>query len=225
MLYFDWTILLLIPAVLLSLFAQWKVGSTFNRYARVETRQHMTGGDVARTLARRLNLPVSVEPHQGFLSDHYDPRSKKLALSPDVYTGRSISSFGVAAHEFGHALQDRDNYFPLRLRSGLVPVATFGSQFSWLLFFGGLLAGIRPLLYAGIGLFALAVLFTLITLPVEFDASNRAMRLLESEGLVTGQEAAGVKKVLNAAALTYVAAAVMAVLQLLRLILIANSRE
>ena len=176
-------------------------------------------------LARRENVPVSIRPGQGFLSDHFDPGSNSLVLSPEVYNGRSLASLGVAAHELGHALQKKHGYAPLKLRSGLVPLANFGSQLSMFLFIAGIFAHIEVLQTAGILLFSLAVLFTLVTLPVEFDASARAVKLLQAHGIVSESELPGVKKVLNAAALTYVGAAVMALTQLLRLILIARSDD
>jgi Zn-dependent membrane protease YugP len=159
------------------------------------------------------------------LSDHFNPGDDTLNLSPDVYSGRSLAAVGVAAHELGHAMQKKAGYWPLALRSGLVPVANIGSNLSWILFFGGLIMHFKPLLLAGILLFSAAVLFTLITLPVEFDASRRALALLSSSAMITNEEAPWVRKVLGAAALTYVAAALMAVLQLLRLILLARSTD
>ncbi len=221
----DPTILLLIPAVLLSLFAQWKVQSTFNHASKMGARIGRSGADVARELASRERVPVSVEPSHGFLSDHFNPSTNTLALSPEVYSGRSLASLGVAAHELGHAMQKKTGYWPLAFRSGLVPLANLGSTLSMFLFFGGLFMSSKPLLVAGIALFSLAVLFTLITLPVEFDASRRALAVLGDHGMITPQERPVVKKVLDAAALTYVAAAVMAVVQLLRLILIARTQD
>jgi Zn-dependent membrane protease YugP len=221
----DPTILLLVPAAVLSLFAQWKVRSTFQKAARMPARIGRSGAEVARELAARERVPVSVEPSHGFLSDHFNPATNTLALSPDVYSGRSLASLGVAAHELGHAMQKQSGYWPLAFRSGLVPLANLGSTMSMFLFFGGLLMSSKPLLLGGIGLFSLAVAFTLITLPVEFDASRRALAVLGSHGMITAQERPEVKRVLDAAALTYVAAAVMAVVQLLRLILIARSQD
>jgi len=225
MFFFDHTMLLLLPALVLSLVAQWLVQSTFSRYARVGVRSGLSGAQAAARLARDRGLNVGIEPSHGMLSDHYNPVTNTLALSPEVYSGRSVSSLGVAAHELGHAIQKAEGYWPLAMRNGLVPLANIGSSMSMLLFFGGLLMGLKPLMQLGIVLFSLAVLFTLITLPVEFDASARAMRLLTTSGMVTHEEASGVRKVLTAAAMTYVAAAVMAIFQLLRLILLSNSRE
>jgi uncharacterized protein len=222
MLFLDQTLLLLLPAVLLSLFAQWKVKSTFGTYSKVRSSRGMSGGEAARTLARLEQVPVSVQAGRGYLSDHFDPHTNSLVLSPEVFSGQSLASLGVAAHELGHALQKKNGYIPLALRSGLVPLANFGSQFSMILFFVGIIASIEPLQIGGIALFSLAVLFTLVTLPVEFDASARAVKMLKNHGMVSEQELPAVKKVLTAAALTYVAAAVMAIVQLLRLILIAR---
>jgi len=222
---FDYTLVLLIPALLLSLFAQWKVKSTFQKFSEVPSRAGISGAGAAKKLAKRENVPVSIEQGRGFLSDHYNPKNNSLMLSPDVYQGRSISSLGVAAHELGHAIQKKEGYWPMYIRSGLVPVASFGSQLSMLLFFGGLIMGYQELLYAGIVLFSAAVLFTLVTLPVEFDASKRAMNLLQKHSVISGKEVKKVRAVLRAAALTYVAAAIMAVAQLLRLIFLARSTE
>ncbi len=223
--FYDPTLLLLIPAVLLSLFAQWRVSSVFGQASKMSARIGRTGADVARALADRERVHVSVEPSHGFLSDHFNPTTDTLALSPDVYGGRSLAALGVAAHELGHALQKKEGYWPMNVRAGLVPLANIGSSLSMLLFFGGLLMGQKPLLLGGIALFSLAVLFTLVTLPVEFDASNRAMAVLTQHRMISSEEAPEVRRVLNAAALTYVAAAVMAVVQLLRLILIARSQD
>lgn len=221
----DPTILLLVPAGLLSLFAQWKVQSTFNHASRIAARAGRTGAEVVRELAIRERVTVQVRPTQGFLSDHFNPATDTLALSPEVYSGRSLASLGVAAHELGHAMQKKTGYWPLALRSGLVPLANIGSSISTLLFFGGLIMASKPLLISGIALFSLAVLFTLITLPVEFDASNRALAMLTSHGVIANHERPEVKRVLDAAALTYVAAAIMAITQLLRLVLIARSQD
>lgn len=225
MFFFDHTMLLLLPALVLSLVAQWMVQSTFAKYSRVGVRSGLSGAQAAERLARDRGLNVGIRASQGMLSDHYDPATNTLALSPDVYSGRSVSALGVAAHELGHALQKAEGYWPLTVRNGLVPLANIGSSLSMVLFFGGLLMGLKPLMGLGIVLFSLAVGFTLITLPVEFDASARAMTLLTTSGMVTHQEAGGVRKVLTAAALTYVAAAVMAIFQLLRLIMLSQSRE
>ena len=225
MFYLDSTLLLLIPPILLSLFAQWKVKSTFDKYSNMSVQRGLSGAQTAVAMANAEQVPVSVVPGQGYLSDHFNPTTNSLVLSPEVYSGHSISSVGVAAHELGHAIQKKDGYWPMYLRSGLVPLANFGTQFSWILFIGGMFASIEWMQTAGIVLFAAAVLFTLITLPVEFDASNRALKLLRRHNIVSEREAPHVKKVLNAAALTYVAAAVMAIAQLIRLILISRTDD
>ncbi|MCA9931535.1 MAG: zinc metallopeptidase, partial [Anaerolineales bacterium] len=168
---------------------------------------------------------VAVEETQGMLTDHYDPRAKVLRLSPQVYGTPSIAAVGVAAHEMGHALQDSHGYFPLKIRSALVPAAQFGNTLAPWLFFGGLLLNFTQLAWVGVIMFAAAVLFTLVTLPVEFDASTRAKKLLVSDGILIGDEIKGVNQVLDAAALTYVAAAVAAIGQLLFFIFRLNGRD
>jgi len=225
MFFLDPTMILILPAVLLTLYAQWKVQSTFAHYSQVGLHNRVSGAEAARYLAERHNLPVAVEAVGGSLTDHFDPNRNVLALSEPVYGGRSVAAVGVAAHELGHALQKADGYAFLQMRSGLVPLVNFSSNASWILFLIGLFAHLKPLIWGGIVLFSVAVLFALVTLPVEFDASRRALIVLRKEGLVNAAEEAGVRKVLNAAALTYVAAALMAVLQLLRLVLIARNNE
>jgi Zn-dependent membrane protease YugP len=201
-----------LPGLLLGLYAQSRVKSNFNKFAKVRTARNVTGAEVARQLLDAQGLyDVTIEETQGFLSDHYDPRSKVLRLSPGVYRTPSIAAAGVAAHEMGHALQDAGGYFPLQIRSALVPAAQFGSSLAPWLFMGGLLLNFTSLAWVGVIMFAAAVLFTLVTLPVEFDASARAKKLLVSHGILIGDEIEGVNKVLNAAAWTYVAAAVSAI--------------
>ena len=211
--YFDPLFLVFaIPGLLLGLYAQSRVKSNFNKFAKVRTARNVTGAEVARQLLDAQGLyDVAIEETQGFLSDHYDPRSKVLRLSPGVYRTPSIAAAGVAAHEMGHALQDAGGYFPLRIRSTLVPAAQFGSSLAPWLFMGGLLLNFTSLAWVVVIMFAAAVLFTLVTLPVEFDASARAKKLLVSHGILIGDEIEGVNKVLNAAAWTYVAAAVSAI--------------
>lgn len=227
--YYDPTYLLLLPAIILAVYAQAKVQSTFQRYSRLRASSGMTGAQVARALLDKNNLyDVSVEIVPGHLTDHYDPRTKKLRLSPEVYHGTSLAALGVAAHETGHAAQHAQEYIPLNLRNALFPVASFGSNLAFPLFFIGLLFGRGGtwLMDLGILLFLFAVLFQVITLPVEFNASKRALGMLESEGyLLRGQEVAGARKVLSAAALTYLAATAMVVLQLFRLLLIRGYRD
>lgn len=203
------------PALILSIVAQIWVKGAFNRFSRVGIRAGLTGAEVAAQIARNARLDVRIERGKGFLSDHYDPRGRVLRLSPKVFDGRSISSIGVAAHEAGHAIQHARNYMPLQLRSAMVPVAQFGSQLAWPLLLIGMILSFGPLVKLGMIFFAAAVLFQLITLPVEFDASRRAVAVLQGQGFVTQVELAGVQKVLTAAAMTYVAAAATALLQLL----------
>lgn len=225
MMFWDSTMLIVLPALLLTVYAQWKLSSTFSHYSGLGTRSGLTGAQAAAALARRRNLGVAIEPVGGSLTDHYDPITNVLRLSEPIYNERSIAAVGVAAHELGHALQKADGYAPLQLRMGMVPLVNFSSSASWILFLIGLFAHIPGLLWAGIAAFSLAVVFSLITLPVEFDASRRALVALREDGLVTAQEEPGVRSVLNAAALTYVAAALMAVLQLLRLVMIARNSD
>lgn len=201
-----------LPGLLLGMWAQARVRSAFNKYKQVRTSRGVTGAQVARTLLDAQGLhQVTIEETQGLLSDHYDPRSRVLRLSPDVYRTPSVAAAGVAAHEMGHALQHASGYFPLQIRSAIVPAAQFGSTLAPWLFIGGLLLNLTPLAWAGVILFGAAVVFTLVTLPVEFDASRRAKKLLASNGIMIGNEMEGVNKVLDAAAWTYVAAAVSAV--------------
>ncbi len=226
MFFGDPTFVLIIPALLLAMFAQWKVSSTFHKYSEIRTATGMTGAEVAAQLLRRRGLSnVKIEAVQGMLADHYDPRTKTLRLSPQVYGSASVAAYGVAAHECGHAIQDAERYGPLVARNAIVPVATIGTNAAWILFIIGMFAQFRPLMDLGILLFAGYVVFALITLPVEFDASRRAVAVLQGEGMVLPREADGVRAVLNAAALTYVAAAAMAILQLVRLLMLRNMRD
>lgn len=216
-LHFDPLYLLfLAPGMLLSLWASARVKSTFQRYSRVASRRGYTGAEAARELIRRRGVSgVRVEMTQGFLSDHYDPRARVLRLSPDVYQGRSLAALGVAAHEAGHAIQHATSYGPLKFRSMVVKPAMIGSNLGTVLAGIGLFMQSTGLLWAGIVFFAAFVLFTLVTLPVEFDASKRAVVALQETGMIYADEVDGTAAVLKAAALTYVAAAVSAILQLL----------
>lgn len=229
MFFFDPTWLLFaLPGLLLGLWAQSRVKSAFNKYSKVRTARGITGAQVARQLLDEQGLyDVAVEQTQGTLSDHYDPRGRVLRLSRDVYSSPSVAAAGVAAHEMGHALQDAAGYAPLNLRSALVPATNFGSRLAPLLFMVGFMLMIFAesqigyyIAWGGVILFGIMVLFTLVTLPVEFDASKRAKQLLTSSGILVGDEIKGVDKVLDAAALTYVAAAVSAVGQLLYYVLL-----
>ena len=225
--FYDWTYILLIPALILSMWAQFRVSSTFNRFSKVRASSGMTATQMAEQLLHAEGVyDVSVERTRGNLTDHYDPKNMVLRLSDSTANSTSVAALGVAAHEAGHVLQHRDGYAPLMLRTAAVPVVNIGSNLSWPLFVVGLIFSWEPLLYAGIALFALAVLFALITLPVEFNASKRALAALETNGyLQPGEEMRGAKKVLSAAAMTYVASAFMAIMQLLRLLAIAGSRR
>lgn len=203
------------PGMLLALWASFRVKSTFRRYAGAATASGMSGADVARELLRRNGIHgVRVEPHEGFLSDHYDPRERVVRLSPDVYAGRSISAIGVAAHECGHALQHAASYSPMTVRQSLVGVANIGSTLSIALIFGGYFLQMAGLIWLGIIAFSAIVLFQLVTLPVEFNASSRARAQLVQQGIVSQAEAVHVGRVLSAAALTYVAALITSVLTL-----------
>lgn len=224
--YFDPTYFLLIIGMILSMAASARVKSTFSIYSRVRSASGLTGAEAARRILHMAGITdVTVVPISGSLTDHYDPRNKQLALSQDVYDRTSVAAIGVAAHECGHAIQDAQNYVPLNLRSAIVPVANIGSTLSWPLFLAGLILSIRPLLTLGILLFSFAVLFQLVTLPVEFNASARALKMLGSSGMLGTDEVKSAKRVLTAAALTYVAALASSILQLLRLIILAGGRD
>ena len=230
MFLFDPTIVLVLPALIFALWAQWKVQSTYQKFAKVPAANGRTGREIALAIMQRNGVAdVSVQPVEGVLSDHYDPRSKVVSLSRQNYEDRSIASIAVAAHEVGHVLQHAEGYVPLQFRTAIAPVAGFGSMLAFPLFFIGVIfriPGVSPVLMdLGILFFTGAVLFQVVTLPVEFDASRRALVQLSSSGAVVPEEVAQAKKVLDAAALTYVAAAAMAALQLLRLVLIRNSRN
>lgn len=226
MLFWDPTFVLLLPAIALAIYAQVRVKSTFQRYSEVRSSSGYTGARVAEELLRRQGITdVKVEPVSGMLADHYDPRARVLRLSPEVYGSDSLAALGVAAHETGHAVQHRVGYPALALRSAIVPLAGVGTSAAWILFLLGLIFSQPALMDLGILLFLGYVLFALVTLPVEFNASARAVALLQGQGFVLPQEAQGVRAVLNAAALTYVAAAAMAVLQLIRLLVLRNMRR
>ena len=227
MFYFDPSYVLILIGLLLSMAASAKVNSTYARYARVGARCGITGAEAAKRLLNSQGIyDVTVRRVPGKLTDHYDPRNKTVNLSESVYGSTSIAAIGVAAHECGHAMQDANDYSPLRIRAALVPAANLGSQLCWpLIIIGLLLGGSSVLLNLGILLFCLAVLFQLVTLPVEYDASHRAVTLLDSTGILVGQEVGQTRKVLNAAALTYVAAAAASILQLLRLLILFGNRR
>jgi len=225
--YFDYYYLVLVvPTLLLSLYAQFKVKSAFSKYSQVQTMRKISGKEAAALLLRSNSISdVSIQRVGGSLSDHYDPSHKVLRLSDPVYDKTSIAAVGVAAHETGHAIQDKEKYAPLVLRSTLVPVANIGSSAGPYLALAGIIFRMNLLLNIGIILFACAVLFYLITLPVEIDASRRALKVLEHNAVLSQEELKGAKKVLSAAALTYVASALTAMANLLRLILISRDRR
>ena len=224
---FDPTYILVLIGVMLSLAASSKVNSTYSRYARVGARCGMTGAEAARQLLNSQGIyDVTIRRVPGHLSDHYDPRTRTVNLSDSVYGATSIAAIGVAAHECGHAIQDADSYAPLKIRGALVPVANFGATLSWPLIILGLFMGSGSvLIQIGILMFSLSVLFQLVTLPVEFNASSRAVRLLDENGILVGQEVGQTRQVLSAAALTYVAAAAASILQLLRLLILFGNRR
>ena len=222
----DPTYFLVLIGALLSMWASARVNSTFQKYSQVRSCTGMTGVEVARQLLHSQGIyDVTVQAVRGQLTDHYDPRTKTVNLSEPVYGSASVSAIGVAAHECGHAIQDHVGYAPLRLRAAFVPVANLGSKLSWPLILLGLMIGLTPFIQVGIWMFVLALLFQVITLPVEFNASGRAVGLLEQLGILQGQEVADTRRVLGAAALTYVAAVAASVLQLLRLLLLFGGRR
>lgn len=224
----DPTFILLIPAIILALFAQTRVRSTFRRFSQVRTASGMTGAEVARSILNTGGAgDVTVQRVGGNLTDHYDPRKKVLRLSEGVHDSNSVAAMGIAAHEAGHALQHHEHFAPLSFRNAIFPVVNIGSTLAFPLFFIGLLTASRGpslLMDIGILLFCGAVLFSVITLPVEFNASKRAVAQLRDRGYST-QELAGAKSVLSAAALTYIASTAMAVLQLVRMLMIRDSRD
>lgn len=213
-------LMLAAPGILLGLYASWKTKSTFKHYAQYAASSRMTGAQAARRLLDREGLhDVGIEAVQGFLSDHYDPRSRTLRLSPDVFNSPSLSAIGVACHEAGHAIQHATHYAPLKFRSAMVPITQFSTNAVYFVFIGGLIMNLPPLMNAAILLFSVVVLFTLVTLPVEWDASARAKRLMVSAGIVSEQEQEDAGRVLNAAFLTYVSALISSLLTLLYFIL------
>lgn len=223
---FDPTYVLILIGVVVSMIASAKLNATYQKYSAVRSRCGMTGAEAAERILRSQGLyDVTVRRVSGHLTDHYDPRNRTVNLSDSIYGSTSIAAIGVAAHECGHAMQDARNYAPLRIRAALVPVANFGAQISWPLILIGFFLGGSSLVTLGIMLFSLAVLFQLVTLPVEYNASSRAVNLLDSLGILAGQEVGQTRKVLQAAALTYVAAAAASILQLLRLILLFGNRR
>lgn len=226
---FDPTYFLVLIGAVITMIASAKVNSTFRKYSTTRSASGMTGAEAARRLLENQNIyDVTVERIAGNLTDHYDPRTKTLRLSESVYGSTSIAAIGVAAHECGHAMQHDEGYVPLQIRGALVPVVNIGSTLSWPLIIIGLLlggSGSNTLIQIGIMMFSLVVLFQLVTLPVEFNASGRALRLLDDTGILYGEEVGKTRKVLSAAALTYVAGAAASILQLLRLVLLFGGRN
>jgi len=231
MFFWDPTMILMIPALILAAYAQSKVKSTYAKYSEMPSASNRTGREVAQAILAANGLSdVQVEQGEGLLSDHYDPLKKKIQLSPHNYQASSVAAITVAAHEVGHAIQHQHAYVPLTMRTAIFPLANFGSKLAWIFIIAGFIFSNRlavagvSLLDVGILLFTFGVIFQLVTLPVEFDASRRALVQLNQLGFVAPEEQKGAKKVLDAAALTYVAAAAAAVLQLLRLLLIRGRR-
>ncbi|MCB5230754.1 MAG: zinc metallopeptidase [Candidatus Cloacimonas sp.] len=226
MFYYDSTMLLIIPVLILAFYAQSKVHGNYKKYSKKQNLANLTGGEIAREILDRKGLTdVNIYPIKGVLTDHYNPAKKTVNLSEDVYYGRSISSSSIAAHEVGHAIQHATKYYPLVLRTGILPIAQLGSSAAFPLFLLGLLFSIPIMMDLGIIFFAGALLFHVVTLPVEYNASRRAMVELNQGILVSQEEISGAKAVLNAAALTYVASTLMALMQLIRLVLIRGSRK
>jgi uncharacterized protein len=225
MFVFDSTFIILIPALILTVYAQYKVQSTYSKYSKIYISSERTGKDIARKVLETEGLSLPIEETPGKLTDHYDPIKKVLRLSPQVYNGKSIAAAAIAAHEAGHAIQHAKSYKPLVLRTASYPLARFASFGGPILFLIGFIFASKSMLLYGIIIYSLAVFFYLITLPVELDASSRAKTILENNGFVLGSEKEGVRKMLNSAALTYIAAALMAIVELLRLIILYRSRD
>lgn len=226
MLFFDPTMVILIPGIIISLIAQYKVKSTFRDYNKRKTVNGYTGQQIARLMldeAGLFDVPINITETE--LGDFYNPGNRTLTLSRDVYQNSTIAAAGVAAHEVGHAIQHSKSYAPLIIRNSIVPVVSFSSNLSWIILVLGLILSISPLIKFGIILFSVTVIFQIITLPVEFDASHRAITILKSKGILYEDEVKGASKVLTAAALTYVAAAITSILQLVRLLVLNNNRN
>lgn len=226
MFFYDVTYGLVILGALLCMIASANVKSTYNRYKRVHNSRGMYAQDVAQQMLREAGIyDVRIERVSGDLTDHYDPKAKVLRLSDTVYGSTSVAAVGVAAHECGHAIQHQQEYKPIQLRNAIVPIVNFGSNAAWPVLLLGAIMGSGVLLNIGIVLFSLAVLFQLVTLPVEFDASRRAITILRQDGILQGEELGGAKKVLTAAAMTYVASMVAILLQLFRVLLLFGRRN
>lgn len=228
-LYYDWTyFIFMIPCLLLSLFCSARVKSAFNKYSKIQNSRHMTGAQAAQAVLNAHGVTgVRIESTQGSLTDHFDPRTNVIRLSEPVYNATTVAAVGVACHEAGHAVQHAQGYVPNKIRSAILPVANIGSRFSWILIMIGLFLPVQYdfVVTLGIVLFSASVLFTLATLPVEFNASFRALATIRSTNMLSDQEYKGAKSTLTAAAMTYVAAAATAVMQLLRLLLLFSNRR
>ena len=227
---FDWTYLVfIVPCIIITLICQVKVQSTFSKYSKIRHSRNITGAQAAEYVLRQNGVTgVRIEHVSGSMTDHFDPRTNVIRLSDTVYNSNSVAAVGVACHEAGHAVQHAEGYFPNKIRSIILPMAKIGSQLSWILILLGLIFTAKVgfvLLYIGIVLFSLSVLFTIATLPVEFNASKRALEFIRMSDLLYGDEYTGAKRTLQAAAMTYVASALTAIMQLLRLIIIARGRR
>lgn len=222
----DSSYLLVIVGLVIAMIASAQVKSTFAKYNKVRTMQGLTGEQAAAVILQRAGIyGVTIERISGNMTDHFDPKSRVLRLSDTVYGVASVAAVGVAAHECGHAIQDNEEYAPIKIRGAIVPVVNIGSHLSWPIIIAGLIFSFQPLITIGIILFAAVVAFQLITLPVEFDASKRALKILGESQMLVGEEMKGAKRVLSAAAMTYVAAALASILQLARLLLLSNRRK
>lgn len=227
---FDWTYLVfIVPCIIITLICQIKVKSTFSKYSKIRNSRNITGAQAAEYVLRQNGVTgVRIEHVSGSMTDHFDPRTNVIRLSDTVYNNNSVAAVGVACHEAGHAVQHAEGYLPNKIRGIILPMAKIGSQLSWILILLGLIFTAKVgfvLLYIGIVLFSLSVLFTIATLPVEFNASKRALECIRESDLLYGDEYTGAKRTLQAAAMTYVASALTAIMQLLRLIVIARSRR
>lgn len=224
--YYDWTILIVLPALIISVWAQINVSTTFNKYSQIKTKRNITGAEAARRVLDANGLTdVKIEHIGGDLTDHYDPRDNVIRLSNSVYANTSAAAVGVACHEAGHAIQHATGYSAIKLRSTIIPVTRFGSALAMPIFFVGLIMAADVLLLAGIALYSLVAFFQLVTLPVEFNASSRAIESIEGSRILDNDEIEASRKVLKAAALTYVAALLSSLLTLLRLLVLANGRS
>lgn len=225
--YYDYTYLLLIPGIIIAAYAQMKISATYSKYSKIQNDRGITGREVARSILNNNGLSdVEVVSTSGKLTDHYDPKSKVIRLSSGVYDSSSVAAISIAAHECGHAIQDGEKYSALVIRNSIVPIVNLASSLSWILILAGFFFGLVGLIDLGIIFFSATVIFQLITLPVELNASKRALYQLDSLGLADGGDSVGAKKMLSAAAFTYLASLLVSILQLLRLVLIAsNSRD